>query len=118
MPLYDFECRVGHVTEVKAGYDVTHLPCPTCGREALRLAVYREQYISGETVPKGNATREGNIKDKHGRTRLSVFQEASQEIDYAHTKAENEAGRELPSPNLYKKAVRAAKQKGVNYGTT
>ena len=112
MPLYDYRCENGHVTERKADYALEYIDCPECDAAAGRVATYQNQYIRGETVAKGSsrATREGNIKDKHGRTRVSVFQEASAEIDYAHTKAENEAGRELPSPKLYKKAMRRASQ--------
>lgn len=111
-PLYDFCCRKGHVTEVRAGMEVTAISCPTCGRDAQRLSVYESQYINGETVAKAfpKATREGNIKDKHGRTRVSIFQEAAAEMDYSHTKAENEVGHTLPDPPLWKEAVKRARQ--------
>ena len=119
MPLYDFGCPCGQVTELKKGYGVTAIPCPSCGNEASRLAVYAEQFISGETCPKGNATRAGNITDSKGRTRVSLFQEACQEMNHAHTKAENEQGRKLESPNLYKAGVERARQMGAQIrGTT
>jgi putative FmdB family regulatory protein len=65
MPLYDYRCNEGHVTEVRAGYDVKTLPCPTCGREAHRIPVYRVQYINGETVAKGGR-RASQIKSPAG----------------------------------------------------
>jgi hypothetical protein len=110
MGLYDYRCVNGHTTEKRADRNLQHIICPECGEAANRVAVYQDQYIFGETVAKGGsrATREGNIKDKYGRTRVSVFQEASAEIDYAHTKAENEVGCELPHPDLYKRALRRA----------
>lgn len=113
MPLYIYRCRRGHETEMRAGYDDSCLPCPRCNRLAERVPVYRDQYISGETVARNGISREAgrkaNIKDKHDRTRVSVFREASEEIDYYHKKAENEAGRELPHPDLYKRALKRAK---------
>ena len=112
MPLYDYCCGSGHVTEARRGRDCESILCPACGEEARRVAVYAEQTIIGETVAKGvsSATRAGNIKDKHGRTRVSLFQEASAEIDRAHQKREQEVGRELPSPSLYKEAMKRARQ--------
>ena len=81
MPLYDYRCSKGHKSEVKAGYDVKILPCLTCGRDAVRQAIYRSQYINGETVAKSSpkASRMGNVVDKHGRYRTDLFQEAAQE---------------------------------------
>jgi len=110
MPTYDYECPNGHTTERRAERSLEYINCPECEAEARRVPIYYSQYISGETVAKGSsrATREGNIKDKHGRTRVSVFQEASAEIDYRHQKAENEVGHELPHPDLYKRALRRA----------
>ena len=112
MPLYDFCCEKGHVTEMRAGLEVIALACPICGRDAPRVPFYESQYISGETVAKGvtKASRAGNVIDKHGRTRVSLFQEASQEIDYHHRKAENEVGHELPGPPLYQEAKRRARR--------
>ena len=54
------------------------------------------------------ATRAGNIKDKHGRYRVSLFQEASADVADAHEKREQEVGRELPGPSLYKEALKRA----------
>lgn len=66
----------------------------------------------------GPSDRLANIKDKHDRTRVSVFQEASQEIDYNHRKAENEVGHELPRPDHYAEGVRRAKEAGANVNTS
>jgi hypothetical protein len=111
-PLYDYMCDEGHVTEEKAGYEIATVPCPSCGRDARRLPVYESQYISGETVAKGSskATRAGNLVDKHGRTRLSIFQEATAEVEYAHKKTENEVGHELPPPPLWEEGLKRARK--------
>ena len=54
MPTYDYRCEAcGHVTEAKRGYTTHAVPCPLCGGNATRLAVYKEQAIRGETVAKG-----------------------------------------------------------------
>ncbi len=89
---------------------MTEMLCLVCRRTAQRSAVYLEQSIIGETCAKGrvNATRAGNVTDKHGRKRLSIFQEATQEIDYAHTKREKETGLSLPSRGYYREGVRRA----------
>ena len=39
MPLYDFVCTAGHKSEAKAGYDVSSVPCPDCGKPAQRSAM-------------------------------------------------------------------------------
>ena len=52
MPLFDFKCKQGHQTEVRAGYDpLGEIPCPTCGRPALRVRFY-SVHIRGDTVSK------------------------------------------------------------------
>jgi len=56
MPRYDYCCEAcGLVTEEVQGYDVAVVPCPSCGRDASRVPIYRHQYISGETVTKASA---------------------------------------------------------------
>lgn len=114
MPTYDYACTCGAVVEEVRGYDDSVIPCPSCGKSAERVPVYTEQFISGETVAKGRyATRAGNIKDRKGRTRVSLFQEASSEVDYAHRKREQEVGREMPRPDLYKVGLERARRMGV-----
>jgi len=109
MPRYDYVCECGTTTESVQGMDVTFIPCPKCGAPARRSPL-NLPYLHTETgVRMGPSDRRANIKDKHDRTRLSVFQEATQEIDYLHKKDENDAGRELPHPNLYKRALQRAR---------
>ena len=51
MPIYDFCCSLGHVTEARRGYDEIKIKCPLCGEMAFRLAVYHEQGIVTESAP-------------------------------------------------------------------
>jgi len=36
VPLYDYHCECGVVTEARQGSDVKSIPCPACGGEAIR----------------------------------------------------------------------------------
>jgi len=49
-----------------------------------------------------------SIGTKEKKYRVSEFVEASQEVDYAYTKAENE-GMTVKRPNLYKQALARAR---------
>ena len=93
MAIYDFRCAQGHLTERRAGIDVTSLLC-RCGDLALRQSVYR--FSVGE--PEGF---------KESRADVRSFQEASMEVDHAYTKAEDK-GMPVKRPNLWKKAKRNA----------
>jgi putative FmdB family regulatory protein len=106
MPLYDFECPAGHVTEKRAGLSDEAMPCPLCGESARRVPFYASQYINGETVAKGRskATRLGNVVDKHGRYRVGLFQEASAEVAHTCDKAEK------PIPPLWEEAKKRVRQ--------
>lgn len=90
--------------------DCVTIPCFACHEPAQRVPFYESQHIIGETCAKGrvNATRAGDVTDRHGRKRLSLFQEASQEIDYAHTKREAEVGHPLKGRGYYQEGVRRA----------
>lgn len=48
MPLYDYLCPKGHVTERRAGYEDSSISCD-CGAVAQRQAVYLEQSTITET---------------------------------------------------------------------
>ena len=106
MPLYDFEDDEGHVTEMRASYEVTTIACPICGAEARRLPIYESQYINGETVAKSSpkASRMGNVVDKHGRYRVDLFQEGVAEMNHACEKAGVQA------PPAWEEAKRRARR--------
>lgn len=109
MPRYEYVCKCGVFEEVR-GFEEDSAPCPSCGDAARRNPV-NLPYIRGETVPKGQATRAGNIKDKKGRYRVSLFQEASEQYSYETEKAVERGEPEGPSP--YKAGMERARRMGA-----
>ncbi len=105
MPRYDFRCPQGCVTEVVTPMAVSRIKC-ACGTMAVRLAVYAEQTIIGDTVAKPRLG--SRAKDKNGRWDLGIFQEASAEVAYA----EDKAG--VKGPNLYQAGKQRARELGAN----
>lgn len=106
MPIYDFCCENGHLIERREGYETTIIPCPLCGAPAHREAVYFSQSIVTETGVK--IGRKTEVPRDERRYDLSLFQEASAELDYAHQQAEEIAQRKLTSENLWTKAKKKA----------
>lgn len=102
MPRYDYACKCGTVVEEVRGYEVASIPCASCSGIAARVSVYAEQSIMGETCPKGNA-RPGSPKDKYGRHRLDLIQEASAELGAHGT----------PTSQSYKQAISQARSMGA-----
>lgn len=80
MPYYDYRCGSCRTSVTKrGGYDDSTIPC-RCGASMTRAEVNCPELI-GETVPKYGAKPGGaGIKDKHGRWRLDLFQEAHAEV--------------------------------------
>ena len=96
MPNYDFICKCGEVTEARVGYEARTRPCPACGQTADRATVY----------PIALGTKEKKY-------RVSEFQEASQELEYAHGQQEQREGRKVKWPNPYKAGLREAARRGA-----
>ena len=96
---YEYTCPEGHVTEKKGGVEDIHTPCSGCNRKARRR-VFNLASIVGGTVM------------KEQKYRVSEFMEASQEVDYYHTKAENK-GMPVKRPDLWKQAQREARRRGA-----
>ncbi len=112
MPHYDFACKCGEVTEAQAGYETSSLPCRACGAPAQRVAIYAYQSTIAETG--GNSyPRLDNAKSKDGKYRVSDFQEASAEIDYAATQIEKREGKPVTVPSAYKAGLRKAAKMGA-----
>ena len=90
MPIYDYVCNSGHETESRREAGVETIPCPACGRLALKRTVYRTSFrmAGGETLG----------------TKYKRYQEASQEIDYTCSKMESEADAEVPNLGLWQRA--------------
>ena len=116
MPIYDFRCECGEVTEVRAGYETVSLPCPACGCPAQRVAVYDSQYTITETG--GHSyPRLNNAKSEKGKYRVSDFVEASAEINHAASAIEKQEGKPVKVPNFYKAGLKKAARMGIQKRT-
>lgn len=96
MPIYDFTCKCGEVTEARAGYDADALPCPACGQPAKRATVYRIA-----------------IGAKEKKYRVSDVVEAGQELDYAYDRQEQREGQRAKRPSPYKAAMNKVRRAAV-----
>lgn len=96
MPVYDFECTQGHITESRQGRETETISCP-CGGLARRLSVYRFN-LGGGLQPK---------------YRVSEFQEASQEANYYHDRMENLKGEPIPRIDAVREAKRKVRSMGA-----
>lgn len=100
MPLYSFRCPAGHAFDKRVvSYDTTLETC-ACGAEARRAEVNLTSIV-GETVM------------KPVKYRVSEFQEAHQEVDYAYSKVEQETGEKVKRPDLWKAAKQEARRRGA-----
>ncbi len=112
MPVYDYVCGLGHTHEERRGYEESSAPCASCGKPAQRVAVYAYQSTITETG--GNSyPRLDNAKSKDGKYRVSDFQEASAEIDYAASRIEQREGKPVKTPSSYKAGLRKAARMGA-----
>ena len=107
MPLYDYACACGRVTESREGIGTEAIPCP-CGRIAARVQVYRDQYMQAETGPKGGTRSEPPRDEKDLRKPYAEYREASQEIDYAYSRVDDP---KVKPPNYYKEGIKQAKKR-------
>ena len=106
MPFYEYACENEHVNLLRRGYDDEAINCPDCGLPAVRLSVYHDQYIFGETCAKNQ--RRAEVPRDEKRVDLSLFQEAGAELEYEHKKMESIAGRPLASKSLWSEAKKRA----------
>ena len=98
MPYYEYRCPAGHVFEKRGGYEDAVAAC-ACGEAASRNPVNLTAIV-GATVMKPT------------KYRVSEFQEASAEVDYAYTKAESE-GQPVKRPDLWNAAKKEARKRGA-----
>jgi putative FmdB family regulatory protein len=90
MPLYDVRCEQGHQHEVLRHWtEADAVACPDCGGPAQRTYNYRVAIGQPATDTRGLFRR---------------FTEASSEIDYAATTAEQNTGQALQTPNIWRHA--------------
>jgi hypothetical protein len=105
MPVYDFACACGRITESRESLDTQAIKCG-CGKRAVRVPVYREQYMSAETGPKGGSKSEPPREEKSYRKQYNEFTEASAELNYAYVP-------ESKRKNYYKEGVKQARKRGA-----
>ena len=113
MPRYDFECDRRHITEAVAGYDDIFITC-RCGLPSRRSSVYREQFISCDTGPKGGLKVEPPRDEKDLRKPFSEFREASQEVEYAYSRVDDP---KVKAPDLSKEGIKKARKRGAKVRT-
>ena len=99
MPKYDYSCRCGRVTESRESFETDVIRCK-CGKMAARVSVYRDQFISCETGPKGGMKVEPPREEKSYRHEFKRFEEASQTIDYAYSRIDDP---KVKKPRLYER---------------
>lgn len=93
--MYEYVCPSGHTTEKIRGVGESSSPC-FCGQASYRLSVYHV-----------------NIGQREQKYRVSDVVEASSEIDYAYTSAEQANGVTLKRPSPFKAGVAEAKKRGA-----
>ena len=100
MAILTYVCREGHETEkLVRGQDLQEIPCETCSGPTVRQSVYRVAVTGFARTP---------IDQR--KIRIGAFTEASAELAYKHERAENDAGRPLPTPPLWQIAKRKARR--------
>lgn len=111
MPRYDYYCeKCGRVFECYASFEDRWQACPTGDGMAERVGVYREQFISCETGPRGGRKNDVPREEKSYRKEFKQFQEASQEMDYAYSRVDDP---KVKAPNYYKEGLKQAKKRGA-----
>ena len=108
MPVYTYHCECGVTWDERAGYEDGSILCPRCGQFAMRQPVYREQFISCETGPKGGSKSEPPREEKSYRHQFKEFQEASQEVEWSYSRTDDP---KVQAPNYYKEGLKQAKKR-------
>lgn len=98
MPLYQFSCPDGHVTERRVpSYDVQIIAC-ACGEAASRASVNRINFGGYASTKLGEAVDHNDYRR---------FSEASAELDYTAAKYESE-GATVTAPSFFNEAKKIA----------
>ena len=107
MPTYTFLCACGWAADRRVGYGATSVPCSSCGLTAAKEDVYRLNVTGFAETPRDQRTYHQEFRD---------FTEAGAELEYKHSRLEEAAGKQLPTPPLARIAKARAKElmrKGV-----
>lgn len=71
MPVYDYECQNGHITEHIAGINETILPCPVCQGQATRIISVSGPNLNNDDAPWIKSVLE--VVDKEGGAHCQEF---------------------------------------------
>ena len=107
MPVYTFSCTCGWQGDQRTTFDANNVCCPSCEGTATKESVYSIRFGGFASTPLDQQTYYQSFKD---------FKEAGAELEYAHSRAEEAAGKQLPTPPLARIAKARAKdliKKGV-----
>lgn len=96
MPFYQYRCLAGHLTEKRGGLEEAETPCSVCAEPAKRRDFNLVVIV-------------GALKEQ--KYPVSRYREASEEVDYHYTKAENDYGGPIKRPNLWEAAKREARKR-------
>ena len=102
MPNFLFRCPNGHESDLLRHRDTVEVPC-ACGATARRAEVNRIAVVGFAEIPRG---------EENYRREFADFREASAEVDYHYTKAED-AGTPIKRPNLFQAGLAKARKMGV-----
>ena len=96
MPVFDFRCTSGHLTELRVSRDVVEIACG-CGAKASKQSVYHFG-IGGVPPP---------------RFAVSTYLEAAHEAEYYHGRMEEASGQRIERTDTLAVAKREARKQGA-----
>jgi len=103
VPLYDYRCTCGRVTESRQGIDTSAIPCP-CGSSADRVQVYAPM-IDLDKAPRESAIRRQRQEHRD-------FAEAREEVGTTYGSRRSN-GDPVPRRDYLGEAKAAARRKGA-----
>lgn len=98
--MYSYSCVCGWSADLRGTWDVKSVPCGNCDRDVRRQQVYSFNVAGFTPVPLDQRSYVQEFKD---------YQEATQEIEYVHGRAEEALGKSLPTPPLARTAIKRAR---------
>lgn len=112
MPLYEFFCTAGHVTEALKSSGVSVIDC-ACGEPAQRRGFNRVAVSMGAEADWSSPVRDGTrIRTPIAERRIPMrqYREATEQLAYEHERQEEAAQQPLPSPPLARIALARARK--------
>jgi len=100
LPNFLFRCPKGHESELLRHRDTVEVAC-ACGAAARRAEINRIAVVGFAETPRG---------EENYRREFADFREASAEVDYHYTKAED-SGMPVKRPNLFQMGLAKARRK-------